>query len=486
MTSSPISDLSGRRPSILMINTDQQRRDSVGAYGSPICKTPTTDRLAAQGLRFDNAYTPTGLCSPVRCSLLTGLYPHGHRVLTNVALHPIRAQLEPGDDLLANGLKAQGYRLGYAGKWHVSKAEPPAFGYDHYVSLGDFETYRREKNLPLPDQFFDYTKQVCARDPAPAEHSRPAFLADAAIEMIETLSGNDPFFVRLEFHGPHFPNVVAEPFFSMYPPDDIPPWPNADDPLEGKPSVQRIKQRHWRTENLPWSAWQKLISAYFGEISLIDAQIGRVLDRLDQLGLADDTLVICTTDHGDTIGAHGICNKDYTMYEEIYRVPMIMRWPGKIEAGGVTAAYTHHFLDLFATYLDVAGVSPPDLCHGRSLLPLVRGEIPENWPKDAYCQFHGSHMGLYSMRLLSNDDYAYIYHTNDIDELYDRRNDPHQLHNLAENPGSHVASLDAMKRRMVAWMAATDDHIWNEWTVDWLTEDPKLMAEAPGRRKTKW
>ena len=475
------------QPNILMIVTDQQRVDTVGAYGSKVCRTPNMDRLAGDGLRFDSAFTPTGLCSPVRCSLLSGYYPHEHKVLTNVSLHPIREELGVDQDRLSPALEAAGYRLGYVGKWHVSKLPPTNFGYADYVSLGDFETWRRKLGEPLPDEFFDYTRQVCARDPSPVEHSRPAFLADNAIRLIEDYASKAPFFLRLDFHGPHFPNVVPDPYFSMYEPTTIEPWPNAADPLDGKPAVQRIKQRHWRTDQYSWADWQKLISAYFGEISLIDAQVGRVLDHLASRGLAEDTLVIWTSDHGDTIGAHGICNKDYTMYEEIYRVPLLMRWPGVIEAGRTCDAYVNHFLDIFATLIDIAGQQVPADCHGRSLTPLLRGEpVPADWPHDAYCEFHGSHMGLYSMRLLTDDDFAYVYHTNDIDEFYDRRRDPWQLHNLAELPGEHRPALELRRRRMVDWMAATDDHLHNEWTVDWLTKDPELAAQAPGRRRTKW
>lgn len=476
------------KPNILMIVTDQQRRDTVGVYGSEMCRTPNMDRLAKTGLRFDNAFTPTGLCSPVRCSLLTGLYPHGHKVLTNLGLHPIREQLEPEDDLLSAAIKKAGYRLGYVGKWHVSKLDPPAFGNEDYVSLGDFEAWRDEIGVPVPDAMHDYTKQVAARDPAPAEQSRPAFLCNHAIKLIDRSKDDPrPFFLRLDFHGPHFPNVVPEPYFSMYDPAAIAPWPNHADSLMGKPSVQRIKQRHWRTDDMTWADWQPLVAAYLGEISMIDAEVGRVLDHLEGQGLADDTLVIWTTDHGDTIGAHGICNKDYTMYQEIYHVPLLMRWPGMIEEGHASSAYTHHFLDLFATLIELSGASQPEPCHGRSLLPIMRGEaLPDGWPNEACSEFHGSHMGLYSMRLLTTDDYAYIYHTNDIDELYHRPSDPHQLNNLAEDPGEHSEALLDLKRRMVAWMAATDDHLHNEWTVDWLTGDPELAAKAPGRRRTKW
>ena len=478
-----------QRPNILMIVTDQQRRDTIGAYGSAICRTPNIDRIATEGIRFDNAFTPTGLCSPVRCSLLTGLYPHGHKVLTNVGLHPVREQLDPGDDVLANAMAANSYRLGYVGKWHVSAEDPPAFGYENYVSLGDFLERRQEVGALVPDEMYDYSTQVAALDPAPADHSRPRFLADNAVRLIEKYRADPdrPFFVRLDFHGPHFPNVVPEPYFSMYPPSSIPPWPNHDDSLDGKPGVQKIKQRHWGTDTYRWANWQPLVSAYFGEISLIDEAIGSVLSYLDGTDLQEETLVIMTTDHGDTIGAHGICNKDYTMYEEIYLVPLLMRWPGVIAPGRASAVYTHHFLDIFASLLDITDQALPDECHGRSLVPVLKGEPPDNnWPQEAYCQFHGSHMGLYSMRMLTTDDYAYVYHTNDIDEFYDRHTDPYQLHNLAEEPGEHVAALRDVKRRMVAWMAKTHDHLHNDWTVRWLTDDPELADAAPGRRRTKW
>ncbi len=475
------------RPNIVMVVSDQQRLDTVGAYGSPICKTPNMDRVAAAGMRFDRAFTPTGLCSPVRCSLLSGVYPHEHRVLTNVGLHPIRAQLEPQDDRLSAALKGAGYRMGYVGKWHVSKTDPTGFGYEDYVSLGDYLDWRRAEGLDIPDGFSNYLVQIGVRDDAPADKSRPAFLADNAIRLIDRYRDSDaPFFLRLDFHGPHFPNVVPEPYFSMYDPADIPEWPNHDDPLDGKPAVQRIKRRHWRTEGMPWAEWSKLISAYFGEITLIDHQVGRVLDHLQALGLDNDTLVIWTTDHGDTIGAHGICNKDYTMYEEIYRVPLLMRWPGVVAAGSHCDAFVHHFLDICGTVLDITGTAPPQPFHGRSLMPLLRGEpAPEEWPDSAYCEFHGSHMGLYSMRLLTTERWSYVYHTNDIDELYDRRDDPFQMVNVAADR-AHAGTLDRLKRDMVAWMAKTGDHLHNEWTVDWLTNDPELIAEAPGRRRTKW
>ena len=478
-----------KKPNIVVFITDQQRRDTIGTYGSAICQTPTTDWLASEGMRFDRAYTPTGLCSPVRSSLMSGVYPHAHRVLDNVSLHPISASLSSRDDRLASGLKAGGYRLGLVGKWHVSERETPLdFGFDDYHSLADYLVWRRQRGIPIPDAFWAYRRQSCERDPGAVATSRPAWICDRAIGLIDKYAGegNAPFFVRLDFHGPHYPNVVPEPYFSMYPPESIPAWRNADDPLDGKPAVQRIKRRHYGTDKMGWPDWQPFVSAYFGEISLIDAQAGRVIEHLRAKGLLDDTIVIWTTDHGDTIGAHGICNKDYTMYEEIYKVPLIVRWPGVVEPGSSSSRFVHHFTDLCATFVEIAGQPAPLGIHGRSLVPILRGEPVADWPNEAYCEFHGSHMGLYSMRLLADDRYSYIYHPNDIDEFYDHCTDPDELTNLAERPGDQAPVLADMKRRMVAWMEATSDHLHNEWTVAWLTGDEALAARAPGRRGTKW
>ncbi len=476
------------RPNILLFVTDQQRRDTIGAYGSTICRTPTADRLAADGIAFDRAYTPTGLCSPARCSLMTGVYPHAHKVLTNVALHPIRESLRSSEDRLARALGAANYRLGYVGKWHVSQSENPLdFGFEDYFGLADYLQWRGGQASGVPDSMWNYRTQTCARDPGPVETSRPAWLCDRAIELIDKYAGDEsPFFIRVDFHGPHFPNVVPEPYFSMYPPKEIPPWSNFDDSLSGKPAVQRIKQRHYGTDTMTWSDWQPLVAAYLGEVSLIDAQAGRVVSYLADQGLLDNTLAIWTTDHGDTCGSHGICNKDYTMYQEIYRVPLLLHWPGVIAPERRDAHFVHHFLDLCATILDLVGVDLDGL-HGRSLLPILRGNSVQDWPTEAFAQFHGSHMGLYSMRMLCNDRYSYIYHANDIDEFYDHEADPFELANLAENPDPSTApALSEMRRRMLHWMAATDDHLHNEWTALWLTGDEDAALAAPGRRRTRW
>jgi arylsulfatase A-like enzyme len=476
-----------KKPNILLIVTDQQRRDTIGAYGSRIVKTPYTDGLASQGVCFTHAFTPCGLCSPARSSILTGTYPHDHEVLTNVALHPIRNSLPVEKDILTPGLKSADYRSGYVGKWHVNHhKDPTVFGFDRYVSLGDYKTYRDKLGVPFPSEVNNYVVPQSAVDTVPVEHCRPAFLVDQAITMMDEFcqDGKRPFFIRVDFHGPHMPNVIPEPYASMYPPMDIPPHPNFEDDLKGKPAVQRIKRRHWGTDKMSWNDWQPLMSRYYGEISLIDAQMGRLLEHLNALGLTEDTLVIFTTDHGDTMGAHKIWNKDYTMYDEIYRVPLIIRWPGVVDTGGICDTYVHHFIDLTPTLLEVAGVDVPAGLHGQTLLPLMKGE-PQERLREAFCEFHGCHMGLYTIRMLQTDRYKYVFHTNDIDELYDSKSDPAEMNNLAENP-DYADVLADLRLRMVDWMAKTRDHLYNEWIVYWLTGDLERARQAPGRMNTPW
>ncbi len=474
-------------PNILLIVTDQQRRDTIGAYNSPIAKTPNVDRLALEGMTFDRAYTPCGLCSPVRSSLLTGTYPHAHNALTNNKLHPVRTEIPPEADILTPGLKRAGYHLGSVGKWHVNSTyDPVGFGYDRHVSLGDYATYRKETlGVPFPPETSNYVMPNSAVDPIAEHQCRQAWLTDQTLNMITDFAQEEnPFLVRLDFHGPHMPNVIPEPYASMYDPATIPPLPNFEDNLAGKPSVQRIKRRHWGTETMTWQDWQPLQAHYYGEISLIDAQVGRLLNHLDKLGIADNTVVIYTSDHGDTMGAHKIWNKDYTMYDEIYNVPFIVRWPGNTPKNSRNNTFIHHFIDLAPTLLEIAGSDVPKDLHGQTMLPLFKNKTQDR-PREAFCEFHGCHMGLYTMRMLQTDRWKYIFHTNDIDELYDHENDPHEMTNLSEDPNFKTILTD-LRLKMVDWMAKTNDHLYNEWIVYFLTDDLERAAKAPGRMNTPW
>lgn len=482
-----------KKPNIVMIITDQHRIDGVGAYGKTpygvAVQTENLDLLAQEGVRFNNAYTPCPLCSPARTSLLTGTYPHTHKTMTNVNLHPIDNQIPPEADLMLQGLKKADYQTGYVGKWHVNNDCTPAeFGYDRFVSLNDYADYRKSKGYePTPESMhYETARGSVGTDPIPLEHSRPVYLANSAIDMIESYATNAerPFFVRLDFHGPHFPIVVPEPYASMYDPKDFTPIPSFFDDMSKKPEVQSEELKYWDVDGMTWEDWQPIVAKYFGEISLIDHEIGRVLKKLDELSLKEETLVIFTTDHGDLMGSHGMWNKIYTMYHDTLHVPMIMRWPGKIPAGAQCDKFVTHFVDMLPTIYDVIGQPCPDGIEGQSMLPLMLGQDQER--EDCIIsESHGGHMGLYSMRALCTNKYKYVLHGAGKDELYDLEADPYEINNLIDEP-DYANILQDLRVKLVKKMSANKDHLFNQFMVSYLTHDEDLILSAPGRRNTKW
>ena len=254
-----------KKPNIVVITTDQQRFDTVSAYGkAPYgvkVKTDHLDQLAAEGVRFTNAFTCCPLCSPARTSFLTGTYPHTHKTMTNTNLHPLDNQIQPGDDLVINGLREEGYHTAYVGKWHVNNdINPDEFGYEHFVGLGDYDRYRATLEIPAAPQTKYYATAMggYGDDPIDLERSRPAYLTKAAIGYIEQFAKEEqPFFVRLDFHGPHFPSVIPEPYASMYRPEDIQPIPSFYDDMTRKPAVQHNTPKYWEADRFTWQDWQK-------------------------------------------------------------------------------------------------------------------------------------------------------------------------------------------------------------------------------------
>jgi len=269
-----------------------------------------------------------------------------------------------------------------------------------------------------------------------------------------------PFFLRWDSNEPHLPNILPEPFYSMYPPEAIAPWASWGDPLLGKPYIQAKMRRTWGIDAWTWQDWAPIVSRYMGEISLLDAQVGRILAALDRLGLAENTLVIYSSDHGDLCGAHGMIDKHYIMYDDVMRVPLVARWPGRIAPGSRSDGFVCHALDLAATFCAAAGQPAPDTFQGRSLLPLMMGGRGER--EDIFGMYHGNQFGLYSQRMLRDRRWKYIMNATAEDERYDRELDPGEIHNLAAEPAA-VDELARLRRRMLAWMEEARDPLLNEW-----------------------
>jgi arylsulfatase A-like enzyme len=248
----------------------------------------------------------------------------------------------------------------------------------------------------------------------------------------------------------------------MYDPRAIAPWPSYPDPLIGKPYAQAQQRRTWEVATWTWDDWAPVVARYLGTITLLDLQVGRLLEALDRLGLAEDTVVVYTTDHGDMCGGHGMVDKHMVMYDDVTRVPLIVRWPGHAAAGRTCDAIVSHALDLAATFCLLGDSPVPDTFCGQSLLPLLSGEQAAG-RADILSMYHGNQFGLYSARMVRDRRYKYIWNAAAEDELYDLELDPGELRNLATDP-TYATELARLRRRLVDWMIEIDDPLLNGWT----------------------
>ena len=299
----------------------------------------------------------------------------------------------------------------------------------------------------------------------PTETHEAFFLASLACDKLRELAESktdDPFALRVDFWGPHQPYFPSQEFADMYRSEDIPEYGNFRDELKSKPEIYRTENNVPLNENgkliipnpLPWREWQKVLARAYAHVTMVDAAGGVILDALDELGLADNTLVIWTTDHGDALACHGgHFDKRSYMPEEMVRIPMAIRWPGVIPPGQKSTQLVSN-LDVAPTILDAADLRFQDEVDGASLIPLCTGKASQ-WREDVMCETHGhgeEHIG----RLVVTDRYKYVANRGQMDELYDLANDPYELVNLIDDP-EHKDVPSEMKARLSEWQRKTAD-----------------------------
>lgn len=459
---------------VLLILTDQHRWDTIGVNGSPVCRTPSLDTFARGGVNFTSAYSVCGLCTPTRASIYTGLLPHRHGLTRNAAADsPSNVMIAPEISTLAERLDPFGCQCHFVGKWHAGHRMPTQAGftgmdvpgYGNARGFPDYADYLASRGLDMPEiepvgAGWAHRLTLAGKLTGPVEASVPCYLAERTVEFLrEGRSGDRPFFLALNFWGPHAPYLPSEPYASMYDPRDIPPWPNFDDTLEGKPPIYRRFRDAFigeGSEPRTWDECAQWAALYFGFTTEIDAQIGRVLAALDGLGLADDTTVLFSTDHGDLTGAHGgMHDKNGVLVQELYHVPLMGRVPGG--ASGAVSDLPVSNMDLSKTVLEAAGCPIPEGLDGRSLMPILRGETPRDWPDYVAGEFFGNQFA-YEARYVVHNGLKYIFHPGSTDELYDLDNDPWELHNLIDAP-ERREGLNACRRRLIDWAKATGDEI---------------------------
>ncbi|WP_051298937.1 sulfatase-like hydrolase/transferase [Arthrobacter castelli] len=442
-----------QRKNMLMLMTDQHRVDTLGCYGSTICRTPNLDALAASGTRFDSWFTPTAICTPARASLFTGAAPFRHKLLANHERNVGYMEDLPDEQwTLPEELRANGYNCGLVGKWHVGENRTAAdFGFDaeHYpgwhnpVDHPDYLRYLEEHGYPpyrITNQMRgtfpngEKSNLLAARLQQPTEATFEHYLADRTIEMLTRYvddidATQAPFFLVSSFSGPHLPYIVPDEYFDMYHPADVVLPPSVAENFADKPPVQQNYSRHWAFDSMTEEESRKLIAVYWGYVTMIDEEFGRILRALDELGLADTTAVAFSSDHGEFTGSHRLHDKGPAMYDDIYRTGGIIRVPG------CTPQVRDEFVtlqDLTATYLDLAGLNTEPAVDSRSLLPLVRGEDVA-WDDHVVCEFHGHHFPI-AQRMLRGRRYKLIVNPESVNEFYDLQTDPDELQNRNDDP----------------------------------------------------
>ena len=464
-----------RSPNVLLVISDQLHHQAIASAGNATVQTPNIDSLARDGVRFENALCPTPFCSPTRASLMTGLYPHQHGITKNLSRNS--AGLDPDLPTTEQALLDAGYVARQFGKWHLGqKTRVPSYAQDPELSYRD---YFRSIGQRMPQPPAGPTSRVgrpiysteavrsanarydgdgppnswIGRTDVPPEHTEEAWIADRAIEALRMLSGK-PFFITVSFPAPHALWAINEPYYSLHPRQEIRLPAN-------RHSVQDVDRStaSWRFGQLLGDeGMREYLGVYYGMVSMMDANLGRILDELRLSGEEDNTLVVFTSDHGDMQGGHGMYGKTaYSMYEETTRVPLLLRWPGRVPSG-TTIKTQAGSCDVSPTILDYLGLPVPAKLAGQSLRGFIDGEEELDRPIFAERDrgASGETAGGHFQRLIRTHEWKYSYHSRGDSQIYHLAADPGETKNLIREPSARGA-VQHMHAELVRWMQETND-----------------------------
>lgn len=395
-----------RAPNVLFILADELRWDALGCYGNTDVRTPSLDRLAAQGARLDRFYVAAPLCSPSRASFLSGLYPRQSGVMDNRE----RAEFPRPVETVATHLERAGYRTAFVGKAHMG-GDPTRWGF-------------RDVPLLLPSGGAHIERSVLVADGEERSFTGPPtrHFVDAAIRYV-TEHRDDRWFLWLSTRAAHRPYVE--------PPAAAPPRPTGPPP--GWPDSQPLSDHDW--------------AGYYVTVELLDREVGRLLAALEEAGLARDTLVFFAGDNGSMFGSHDEERKQ-VWYEECARTPALARWPGEIPAGLVTTAPAVS-VDFLPTLLDLCGLPPLSGLEGATLLPALRGGA--GLRTHAFSELERSpRFGGGRWEMVRGERYKYVRFEDGRAMLYDLVEDPHELEDRSGSE-AHAGVRNALARRLDRW-----------------------------------
>lgn len=482
------------KPNILLITSDQQHWNTIGAF-NPELSTPHLDRLVREGTTFSRAYCPNPTCTPSRSSIITGKYPSQHGAWT------LGTKLPEEETTVGELLQKEGYRTALVGKAHFQ----PVFTQEPYTSLegrdklhdfafwrefngpfygfGHIELLRNHTNEYLVGQHYalwmeekgcgnwrDYysaptgtmDESVPFSWPIPEQFHYNTWIAERSNELMEEYSGKDePFMLWASFPDPHPPYLVPEPWASMYDPEQLTvpravPGEHEHNPphfqmtQEAAPDFSSYKETgygiHGYHSHLGMTdeEHRRAIATYYGMVSFMDDAIGSILNKLDALGIADHTIVVFTTDHGHLFGQHGMMHKGGFHYEDLLRLPFIVRYPGHTPAGAVSGSI-QSLVDLAPTFLHFAGGTVPHAMTGLDQSAVWLD--PEKAVRDhAICEFRHEPTTIHQKTYVGQRYKLTVYYNQSYGELFDLEEDPQEIHNLWNDEAHQSLKMELLMK----------------------------------------
>lgn len=443
------------RPNILFIFADDHAAHAIGAYGSKINKTPNIDRLAKEGMLFRNAFCENSICTPSRATIITGKMSHMN------GAYNVSDWFDGTQQTFPKLMQQAGYQTALVGKWHLA-SDPTGFDYWN-ILVGQGPYY----NPPMIEngertKHTGYTTDI---------------ITDVSLDWLKNKrDASKPFMLMYQHKSPHRPWEPDPKHFQMYEDETIPEpsnmfddyatrtdaahdqtmsiaetlndrdlkleprnylnpdqkkaWDDFYGPLNEKFKAQKLEGK----DLIKWK-YQRYIKDYLRVVAAMDDNIGRVLQYLDETGLAKNTVVIYSSDQGFFLGDHGWFDKRF-IYEESLRMPLIVRWPGMVKEGSENSDLVQN-IDYAETFLDIAGAKPPADMQGKSIVPLMKGQTPDDWRKSIYYHYyeHPSEHTVYRHYGVRTDRYKLIsFYDRNQWELYDLEKDPHEMKNVYEDP----------------------------------------------------
>lgn len=469
------------RPNVLLITSDQQHFSTLGSV-NPAIRTPGLDRLAREGMRFDRAYCVNPVCSPSRSTLVTGLYPAWHHCWT------IGVKLPEDVPTVGDEFQSAGYRTSLIGKAHFQplasrpgseslECQPtlrdldfwrgfhgPWYGFEHVEVCRNhadeshagqhYGIWMEERGLAnWRDYFVDWPRRPEQPErrhswDLPEEYHYTNWITERTIARIEAgAAADEPFFLWASYPDPHPPYLVSEPWASMYRPEDMEPGSLTPGELDLLPPHFAMTQEErpdfgWYHEAAGTHGFhshihsrqqlQRDMATYYGMVSFTDDGVRRILEALDRLGMARDTLVVFTTDHGHFLGQHGLIAKGPFHFEDMLRIPMLARWPGRIPEGAVSQALQSQ-VDLPPSFLSAAGITVPGAMQGVDQTPVWRGDAASarEW---AICENRHQPTRVHLRTYVDERYKITVYRGHDYGELFDLEADPGETRNLWASP----------------------------------------------------